>query len=110
MIASGFKYDRETSKVLDELEKMAKFEGYYEDSKDEFEALKQKLSHNIGRDLDTNKEEIKHLLQSNIVPAYYFQKGMIANQIQYDVQIKEAARLVVSGDEYRKILTKAEEK
>lgn len=110
VIASGFKYDRETSKVLDELEKMAKFEGYYEDSKDEFEALKQKLSHNIGRDLDTNKEEIKHLLQSNIVPAYYFQKGMIANQIQYDLQIKEAARLVVSGDEYRKILTKAEEK
>lgn len=110
VIDSGFKYDRETSKVFDELVKIAKFEGYYEDSKDEFDALRNKLKHNLGRELDNSREVIKQILQADIVPAYYYQKGAIANQNQYDPQVKEAARLVVSGDEYAKILTKGTEK
>ncbi len=51
-LKADFKYDRETEKYLKDLEKLAKFEGYYDDAKPEFEALKKKLSHNVAKDLD----------------------------------------------------------
>ena len=107
VLKANFKYDRETEKYLKELEKLAKFEGYYDDAKPEFEALKKKLSHNVAKDLDYNKEYIKQLLENEIVAAYYFQAGAIQNSLRYDKQIKEAIKLLNSPEEYKKILLPA---
>ena len=104
VLKANFKYDRETEKYLKDLEKLAKFEGYYEDAKPEFEALKKKLSHNVAKDLDYNKDYIKHLLENDIVSAYYFQRGVIQNSMRYDKQIKEAVKLLKTPSEYEKIL------
>ena len=104
VLKADFKYDRETEKYLKDLEKLAKFEGYYEDAKPEFEALKKKLSHNVAKDLDYNKETIKHLLENDIVAAYYYQGGAIRNSLRYDKQVKEAMRLLDSPEEYQEIL------
>ena len=108
VLKADFKYDRETEKYLKDLEKLAKFEGYYDDAKPEFEALKKKLSHNVAKDLDYNKEYIKQLLENEIVAAYYFQAGAIQNSLRYDKQIKEAVKLLNSPEEYSKILRPAE--
>ena len=107
VLKANFKYDRETEKYLKDLEKLAKFEGYYDDAKPEFEALKKKLSHNVAKDLDYNKEYIKQLLENEIVAAYYFQAGAIQNSLRYDKQIKEAVKLLNSPEEYKKILLPA---
>ena len=107
VLKANFKYDRETEKYLKDLEKLAKLEGYYDDAKPEFEALKKKLSHNVAKDLDYNKEYIKQLLENEIVAAYYFQAGAIQNSLRYDKQIKEAIKLLNSPEEYKKILLPA---
>ncbi len=104
VLASDFKYDRETEKYLKDLEKLAKFEGYYDDAKPEFEALKKKLSHNVAKDLDYNKQTIKQILENDIVAAYYYQGGAIQNSLRYDKQVKEAVRLLNSPEDYMKIL------
>lgn len=104
VLKANFKYDRETEKYLKDLEKLAKFEGYYDDAKDEIEALKKKLSHNVAKDLDYNKQTIKHLLENDIVAAYYYQGGAIQNSLRYDKQVKAAVKLLNSPDEYQKIL------
>ena len=104
VLKADFKYDRETEKYLTDLEKLAKFEGYYDDAKPEFEALKKKLSHNVAKDLDYNKKAIKQLLENDIVTAYYFQGGAIQNSLRYDKQVMEAVRLLNSPEEYQKIL------
>ena len=104
VLKANFKYDRETEKYLKDLEKLAKFEGYYEDAKPEFEALKKKLSHNVAKDLDYNKATIKRLLENAIVAAYYYQAGVIRNSLRYDKVVKEASRLLNSPEEYAKIL------
>ena len=104
VLKADFKYDRETEKYLKDLEKLAKFEGYYEDAKPEFEALKKKLSHNVAKDLDFNKDYIKQLLENDIVAAYYFQAGAIQNSLRYDKQVKAAVKLLNSPEEYGKIL------
>ena len=89
---------------MKDLEKLAKFEGYYNDAKPEFDALAKKLSHNVSKDLDYNKTYIKQLLENDIVTAYYYQGGAIQNSLRYDKQVKEAVRLLNTPEEYGKIL------
>lgn len=108
VLASNFTYDRESEKYLKELVKLAQFEGYYEDAKEEFENLKRKLNHNVEKDLDFNKEQIKQMLTAEIVSDYYFQRGTIENSLRYDKQLKEAMRLLHAPEEYKKILMPAD--
>lgn len=106
VLNSSFKYDQETEKYLKQLEDLARFEGYYEDTKDEFAALKKKLTHNTERDLDFNRERLKRYLEANIVAAYYYEGGSIENSLKKDKQMIEAERLLNSLEEYNKILGK----
>lgn len=106
VVESGFKYDRETSKSFDELIEIAKFEGYYNDAKQEFEALKSKLSHNLQRELDNNRAVIQGLLENDIITAYYYQRGAIAHSLKSDTPIKEAKKLLLDNEKYMQILGK----
>lgn len=104
VLKSGFTYDRESSKYLESLEKLIKFEGYYDEAKADLESLKQKLSHNLARDLDYNKEVIKDLLANDIVSAYYYQAGAVENSLRHDKQWREAVRLLENLEEYTSLL------
>lgn len=108
VLKADFKYDRETEKYLKDLMKLARFEGYYDDAKPEFDALAKKLSHNVAKDLDYNKQYIKRLLENDIVAAYYYQGGAIRNSLRYDKQVKEAVRLLNAPEEYKKLLRPSE--
>lgn len=108
VLKADFKYDRETEKYLKNLMKLARFEGYYDDAKPEFDALAKKLSHNVAKDLDYNKQYIKRLLENDIVAAYYYQGGAIRNSLRYDKQVKEAVRLLNTPEEYKKLLRPSE--
>ena len=105
-IKSGFTYDQVSEKILKELENLARFEGYYDDAKPEFEALRQKLKHNIAKDLDYpyNKQKIKELIAADLMAAYYFEKGSLENSLRNDKQFAEAARLLGNAEEYQKLL------
>lgn len=104
VLKSGFKYDRESRKYLENLVKLAKFEGYYEDAKPEFDALEKKLSHNLAKDLDYNRQPLKKLLTSDLVSAYYYQRGSLENSLQFDKQWKKAVEILLNPAEYRKLL------
>ena len=108
VIESGFKYDRETSKEYKRLVELAKFEGYYDDAKAEFDALEKKLQHNLEREIDNNRKSICRLLEQNIVAAYYYQKGSVACTLDDDSQVQSAKALLMDKDEYYKILHPAE--
>ena len=104
VLKSGFKYDRESKKYLEGLVKLARFEGYYDDSKSEFDALEKKLNHNIAKDLDYNKQTLKQLLTSDLVAAYYYQRGAMENGLQFDKQWKKAVELLNDPAAYKKVL------
>ena len=108
VIASGFNYDPVTEKSLDELEKLAKFEGYYEDAKEEFAALRKKLKHDVAKDIEHNKETIKQIIEGDIVAAYYFQAGAIENGLHYDTQAKKAIEILLDKEEYARLLSPKE--
>lgn len=110
VIKSGFTYDQVSEKYLKDLEKLARFEGYYEDAKPEFEALSKKLQHNIVKDLDYpyNKQKIKEMIASDLMSAYYFERGAIENSLRNDKQMKEAVKLLKDAEAYKKLLMPSE--
>ena len=107
VIDSGFTYDRESEKYVKELEKLAKFEGYYDDAKPEFDALKNKLNHNVAKDLDYNKESIRQIIESDLMTAYYYQRGSIENSLRYDKQMKEAVKIILDPERCHRLLRPA---
>ena len=110
VIESGFSYDPVSQKQFDELVKTAKFEGYYDDAKEAFEALEKKLKHDVASDLDKHRETIQQILELDIISAYYFQSGSIEAGLYADKQLKEAERLLKTPAEYRKILEPRQKK
>ena len=104
VVEGGFKYDPLSNAVYDELVKMAKYEGYYDDAKAEFEVLKAKLRHDVGKDLDKVKDVVKQLVASEIVTAYYYQAGRVCNTLRHDKFFKEACRLLANPEEYKALL------
>lgn len=106
VVKSGFTYDPVSEKLLDDLVKTAKFEGYYEDAKQEFDNLKAKLRHDVARDLDRNKQTICEIIENDIISAYYYQRGAIEAALTYDKQLLEAERLLANPEEYNKLLKK----
>lgn len=111
VVKSGFEYDQVSEKYLKDLEKLARFEGYYEDAKPEFEALKAKLKHDIAKDLayPYNKEQLKQIIANDIMSAYYFDRGALENSLRYDKQFAKAVELLKNPEEYRKTLAPTKE-
>jgi len=104
VIQSGFTYDPVSKKQFAELVKTAKFEGYYDDAREAFDALESKLRHDVAFDLEKHRQTLMQILEMDIVAAYYYQAGSIERGLDYDKQLREAERLLKHPDEYKKLL------
>ena len=102
---SDFTYKRRTEEVLKLLKKAAQFEGCYDEAKEEFEALEQKMSGNVTADLMRFKKDISEILENDIVSRYYFQKGAIKQQLRDDKFVEKALEVFSDGDCYHSILS-----
>lgn len=100
----GFTYDPESERLLKSLKKVVRFEGYYDDAETEFENLEKKLKHNIAKDLEINKDVLKHFISNDIITAYYYQRGAVEHSLRQDKQMNEACRLINDKDEYKAVL------
>lgn len=105
-VASGFTYNRRSVDILKLLKDMAVREGYYEDAKDEFEALSAKFSTDLAKDLERFKKDIKVFLNDEIVRRYYYQKGGVLQQLREDDEFGKAVEVVTDAATYRDILSK----
>ena len=105
VVDSGFTYDDMSRKQFDELVKTAKFEGYYDEARDAFDALGQRLKHDLSSELDKHREIIQQMVELEIIAAYYYQGGSIEAGLNYDKQLREAERLLKAPAEYRQMLT-----
>ena len=105
VVKAGFTYDQLSKKQFEELEMAAKFEGYYDEAREEFEALKKKIDHHdVNRDLDLHRDEIQLMLEQDIVSAYYYQAGQVQVGLRNDKTLKEAERILNTEGEYQKLL------
>ena len=89
-----FEFKTSSEQAFEDLIKTTKREKYYEIAEEEFDALKEKLSHNNLKDLETFETEIRQILLEEIVNRYYYQAGRIQSQIQHDIQLNKAEEVL----------------
>ena len=106
LIEKNFSYTSQTEKYFDDLLELAKYEGLDESAKEEFAALKSKLTPEISTNIEKNKKDIGQLLSAEIIKRYYFQKGEIQYSLRSDEVIETALSILKSNEEYTKTLTK----
>ena len=99
-----YSYETETEQGLDSIKRMAVREKYYDDAKDQFDALKTKLSHDKKQDLLKHKDQVKHLLENEIASRYYYVRGRIAQGLQYDKELDKALALLTHPADYQAVL------
>ena len=105
VVKSGFTYDPVSGKRFDDLVKIARFEGYYDDAREEFEALKAKLNHDVARDLEKSKDVIRQMIESDIISAYYYQSGTVEAALMHDKTVAAAVELLNDGKRYASTLS-----
>ncbi len=107
---NNFAYDRQSEKILKNLKDVAEFEGYMDGDTTIFAALQEKLTPNIDRDFDRNKEQIKKLMASEIAKRYYYQKGELIQSLKEDEALQKALDVLSDPTMYNKTLSTPEKK
>lgn len=104
----NFTYDRQSEKLLKNLNDVAKFEGYLDADSTIFNALQEKLTPNLERDFDLHKEQVKKLIASEIIKRYYFQKGVLMENLKDDKVLDKALEVLGNQELYNKTLSTPE--
>ena len=104
---SGFNYDMQSSKILNELKEMMQFEGYADITKDEIASLEQKLQHNLDHALAHFSKHVKRLIGDEIVKRYYGEKGEIAFGLCDDTDLEESYHILNDKEQYNSLLSPA---
>ena len=101
-----YDYTTKSEKELEDLKKSAEKEKYFSAITTEYDALKKKMMHDKNLDLVKNKEEIKELLQDEIVSRYYFQDGRTEASFDFDPDIKKATEALTDKNVFTQILNR----
>ena len=102
---TDFKYELRTSGRLEWLLDIAKEEGYGERAKDEFAALKKKLTPDIDADMDLFKKDIVDMINGEILKRMYYQKGYVRHTLVSDPVLKKALSVLNDRELYTKTLS-----
>ncbi|MBV7528974.1 S41 family peptidase [Chitinophaga sp. sic0106] len=102
-----YSYKTRSEDALESFKTTAQKEKYYDAVSKDLELLEQKLKHDKKQDLLKNKEEIKRLLEEEIVNRYYMMEGRIAKSLQSDNEVNRAIALLVDQPAYKKLLAPA---
>lgn len=89
-----YNYNTRTEKILNDLRDEAEKESKMADIKAEYEALKTKVSHSKKNDLTQFKDEIKIVLEAEIVSRYFFEKGRLEQGFKYDADLNESLKII----------------
>lgn len=103
--ASDFKYGQMSSRALEQLRELAEFEGYDDESKEEFEALKKKLTPSLRRDIESHREQVIDMLRGELAMHHFGSQGYYAVLMETDPSLKEAIKILEDGARYREILS-----
>ncbi len=101
-----YNYKSKTVEAIEKMKEVAVKEKYFEDIKSQYDALVASLTKNKKQDLEKNKEEMRRLLQAEIVTRYYYQKGRAVNDLQDDEEVKEAVKVLTDKARLAKVLSK----
>ena len=93
-----FKYETETGKYFSDMIRMAEHEDIDSTTLVQLKALEPMLTTDYREAIRRNIDEVKHLLGSEIVLRYYYQRGQAAYQLRYDPEFHRALSEFIVGN------------
>jgi carboxyl-terminal processing protease len=99
-----YDYTTYVEKSIEDLNKYAIKEPYFEEIQATIEELKKKVSHNKEQDLITHQDEIKEALMEELISRYYFQEGVLEASLRNDEEIRKSLKLLSDQKEIRRML------
>ena len=104
VLAQTFEYSSRSEEKLKSVLETAKAEGYDALIEHEYEALLKKVKGSKEKDLVLYENQIKELLQNEIVSRYYYQNGRTLNAFRTDEMLKEGIAILNDMNRYKAIL------
>jgi len=97
-------YQSSLETELNDLVAHSKRERSYDELKPQLDLIKARIEDGRKNDLVNFKDQIKPLLEEEIVSRYYFEKGTVESRFKNDNEVKKAMEVLRDQPEYKKIL------
>lgn len=98
-------YDSETQEALKELRRKAEREKYADRISEELDRIAEKLKEDKAADLESFKDDVRKLLEKEIILRYHYNGGVARHVSLNDPEVHRAVEVLKNGEEYRRILT-----
>lgn len=98
-------YDSETQEALKELRRKAEREKYADRISEELDRIAEKLKEDKEADLESFKDDVRKLLEKEIILRYHYNGGVARHVSLNDPEVHRAVEVLKNGEEYRRILT-----
>ena len=104
MKTKNYSYKSYMEYQLQQFTEEAKKEKYYSELKSQLDLVSTRITESKKNELVLHKEEIKMLLEEDIVSRYHLEKGSVESGFKYDKDIKTATEVLRDNARYRKLL------
>lgn len=89
---------------LQQVSEEAKKEKYYQDLKVQLDQIANRIAESRKNELTLYKDEIKRLIEEEIVSRFHYEHGAIEAGFKYDLDVKKAIEVLNNQPQYKKIL------
>jgi carboxyl-terminal processing protease len=104
MKGKNYAYKSYLEYQLQQFSEEAKKQKYYDDLKDQLTQIQSRIADSKKNELLLYKDEIKMILEKEIVSHYHLERGSIESGFKYDDDVKMATTLLHDYTRYKKIL------
>jgi carboxyl-terminal processing protease len=104
MKSKNYQYQSPLEIEMQKFTAQAKKEKYYGDLKTQLDLINNRVADSKKNELMLYKDQIKMLLEQDIVSRYYLEKGSVEAGFKYDNDVKKAIEVMHSQAQYKKLL------
>lgn len=104
MKGKNYTYQSYLEYQLQEFEREAKKERYFGELKGQLEAIQNKIAESKKNELVLYKDQVKMLLEEDIVARYHLERGSIETGFKYDTDVTKAVEILHNQAQYKKLL------
>ncbi len=97
-------YESSMETELNNLVALAKRERSYTDLKPQLDVIQARIAEGRKNDLINFKDQIKPMLEEEVVSRYYFERGAVESGFKNDSEVKKAMEVLRNQPEYKSIL------
>lgn len=99
-----YRYNSRLDQQLTALSNEAKRERYYSELKSQIDQISSRISENKKNELTLYKDQIKMLLEEDIISRFHLERGSIQAGLKSDEDIKKSTEVLSNASQYKKLL------